>query len=225
MPVIQKPRETGIPVVDVLYSAEPDISPVPLAPAIAREKYLRAALEALPNLSAKDYVRGNLVRQYVNRLIQKLPQRHLDMVRDVHVALPEEIPKYSRVKRDYIPSGIHLSSGDIVLVKGRSGIYTPIHELGHATEDLVPDFLMDKIRRFYKENPDIIGILEREVRKGKYNPAEIYADLYGARMIKEALPQHPVVIYFNKYLPHELRGIPDRLYRIPSFVIESPVGW
>lgn len=216
MPVIQKPRETGIPVVDALYSAEPDVSPVPLAPAIAREKYLRAALEALPKLSAKEYAKENMIRQYLNQLIQSIPQRHLDLIRNVYVAIPEEVSKYSQAKRDYIPAGIYLPrTGDVVLIKGKSGIKTPLHEVGHATEDILPDFLYGRINQFYKENPAIIRLLEEKVRGGKYNPSEIYADLYAVSLLKRALPNHPAVVYFRNYVPPDILNIPNRLYRVP----------
>lgn len=210
MPQIKKPEKTGIPVIDYLYSTEPDISPAPIVPAITREALLRATKEALPPLnSIYSAMRNMMDRSLVNALIQLIPKKHLEPIKSVEV-LPSYVVKALSSSDEGIVTGLYLpESRTILLARGIISPTTPIHEVGHDVFHYANPRYIERVLNTYLLNPNLPDKLSKYTNVVLDNPAELFAEAYAQNLLRSL--GNPNARNFFYAIPREIRNIPFQI--------------
>lgn len=214
MPVIKKPEKTGIPVVDVLYSAEPDISPVPLAPAITREALSRAMKYALPNLTS---IEGSLNNIYLRNLAETLakvvPKKHIAPIKEIDVVVPKNASEILSEASNLVVRGRYYpDTRSIVLYKDVAGPTTAIHEIGHDLFFNADPRYIQKVMNYYMSLPleRIRGIQALNPTGSLLlDPSELFAEIYANKILNMAGSKSPVI--FLEAIPAEIRNMPFRI--------------
>lgn len=210
MPVIKKPERTGIPVVDYLYSAEPDIYPAPLVPAITREALIKATKEALPVLNKIEGSMNNIIaRNLADTLIQMIPQKHLAPIKSVEV-IPPDVARALNETSNGIIRGLYLPDLRAVLLsKGFTNPATPIHEVGHDVFHYADPRYIEKVVNTYFSNPSFVETLSRYTPVSLHSPAEVFAESYAQNLLRLLGDVNAQKFFYA--LPPEIRNMPFQI--------------